>query len=209
MSQGEFLVDLEWAAGTPLGQTTESVQMLDKRIRTVQGIDMVFALVGTSGQTGGSASDKKEHTAQLHLKLSGVEYEESVVSQVRSMLSDVPDLEYKFSRPSYFSFRTPIEVEISGYNIGTLKLLADEVMERLRGIEGLTDIRSSAEGGSRKYRYSLIACAWLSWARRCSVSVSCCGINCREKSQRNWRAETGKSISAFEHLIGNARRSMT
>ena len=147
MSQGEFLVDLEWAAGTPLGQTTESVQMLDKRIRTVQGIDMVFALVGTSGQTGGSASDKKEHTAQLHLKLSGVEYEESVVSQVRSMLSDVPDLEYKFSRPSYFSFRTPIEVEISGYNIGTLKLLADEVMERLRGIEGLTDIRSSAEGG--------------------------------------------------------------
>ncbi len=147
MSQGEFLVDLEWAAGTPLGQTTESVQMLDKRIRTVQGIDMVFALVGTSGQTGGSASDKKEHTAQLHLKLSGVEYEESVVSQVRGMLSDVPDLEYKFSRPSYFSFRTPIEVEISGYNIGTLKLLADEVMERLRGIEGLTDIRSSAEGG--------------------------------------------------------------
>ena len=147
MSQGEFLVDLEWAAGTPLGQTTESVQILDKRIRTVQGIDMVFALVGTSGQTGGSASDKKEHTAQLHLKLSGVEYEESVVSQVRSMLSDVPDLEYKFSRPSYFSFRTPIEVEISGYNIGTLKLLADEVMERLRGIEGLTDIRSSAEGG--------------------------------------------------------------
>ena len=121
--------------------------MLDKRIRTVQGIDMVFALVGTSGQTGGSASDKKEHTAQLHLKLSGVEYEESVVSQVRSMFSDVPDLEYKFSRPSYFSFRTPIEVEISGYNINTLKLLADAVMERLRGIEGLTDIRSSAEGG--------------------------------------------------------------
>ena len=97
MSQGEFLVDLEWAAGTPLGQTTESVQMLDKRIRTVQGIDMVFALVGTSGQTGGTASDNKAHTAKLQLKLSGVEYEESVVSQVRSMLYDVPDLEYKFS----------------------------------------------------------------------------------------------------------------
>ena len=62
MSQGEFLVDLEWAAGTPLGQTTESVQMLDKRIRTVQGIDMVFALVGTSGQTGGSAFADKKNT---------------------------------------------------------------------------------------------------------------------------------------------------
>ncbi len=147
MSQGEFLVDLEWAAGTPLEQTTESVRMLDQRVRQVEGIDMVFALVGTSGQTGGTASDKKEHTAQLHLKLSSVQYEEQVVDAVRSMLADVPDLEYKFSRPSYFSFRTPIEVEISGYNIGTLKLLADEVAERLHDIEGLTDIRSSAEGG--------------------------------------------------------------
>ncbi len=147
MSQGEFLVDLEWAAGTPLEQTTQSVQRLDQRVRQVEGVEMVFALVGTSGQTGGTASDKKEHTAQLHLKLSSVDYEESAVSTVRDVLADVPDLEYKFSRPSYFSFRTPIEVEISGYNLGTLKLLADEVAERLHGIEGLTDIRSSAEGG--------------------------------------------------------------
>lgn len=147
MSQGEFLVDLEWAAGTPLEQTIESVRQLDQRVGQVQGVDMVFALVGTSGQTGGTASDKKEHTAQLHLKLSSVDYEESAVSTVRDMLADVPDLEYKFSRPSYFSFRTPIEVEISGYNLSTLKLLADEVAERLHGIDGLTDIRSSAEGG--------------------------------------------------------------
>ncbi len=147
MSQGEFLVDLEWAAGTPLERTTSEVAALDRRVREVEGIDMVFALVGTSGQTGGTASDKKEHTAQLHLRLSNMEDEERVVAVVRAILSDVPGLQYKFSRPSYFSFRTPVEVEISGYSLSTLKLLADEVSERLHQIEGLTDIRSSAEGG--------------------------------------------------------------
>ena len=147
MSQGEFLVDLEWAAGTPLEQPTKQVALLDARARQVEGVEMVFALVGTSGQTGGTASDKKEHTAQLHLKLRSTEDEVRVVATVRDILADVPDLDYKFSRPSYFSFRTPIEVEIAGYNLETLKLLADEVSQRLHGIEGLTDIRSSAEGG--------------------------------------------------------------
>lgn len=147
MSQGEFLVDLEWAAGTPLEQTEKQVAQLDVKAREIEGVEMIFALVGTSGQTGGTASDKKEHTAQIHLRLRGVDDEERVVAAVRDILADVPDLEYKFSRPSYFSFRTPIEVEIAGYNLETLKLLADEVLQRLRGIEGLTDIRSSAEGG--------------------------------------------------------------
>ena len=125
------------------------------------------------------------------------------------MLSDVPDLEYKFSRPSYFSFRTPIEVEISGYNIGTLKLLADEVMEQLRGIEGLTDIRSSAEGGNRKFRYSLIACAWLSWG----TTVQRIGELLRNKLQGEVATELArrdrKVDIAFEHSTENARRSMT
>jgi len=57
-------------------------------------------------------------------------------------------LKYRFGRPSYFSFRTPIEVEIRGYNLRLLDRLADQVVAQMRGIEGLTDVRSSTEGGS-------------------------------------------------------------
>jgi HAE1 family hydrophobic/amphiphilic exporter-1 len=148
MSQGEFLVDLEWRAGTPLEQTAVHVAAIDGRIRTLDGIASVFALIGSSGQTGGTASDKKEHTAQLHVRLiPDAVGEDTAIEAVRDVLDDIPDLKFKFSRPSYFSFRTPIEVEISGYSLQTLDLLADEVVERMHTVPGLADIRSSTAGG--------------------------------------------------------------
>ncbi|MFC1526909.1 efflux RND transporter permease subunit, partial [Candidatus Latescibacterota bacterium] len=53
MSQGEFLVDLEWRAGQPLEQTTRRVALIDGPVGALPGVELVFALVGASGQTGG------------------------------------------------------------------------------------------------------------------------------------------------------------
>ena len=147
MSQGEFLVDLEWRTGTPLEQTAAQVAALDRQVRRLGGIASVFALVGSSAQTGGTAADKKEHTAHLHVRLAPEMSEEAAIEAVRGLLGRVPDLKFKFSRPAYFSFRTPIEVEISGYSLSALDLLAEQAVERLHTIPGLTDIRSSTAGG--------------------------------------------------------------
>ena len=148
MQQGEFLVNLEWRAGTPLEKTAAQVAVIDEQIRALDDIASIFALVGSSGQSGGTASDKKEHTAELHVRLqSDIQNDDAAIENVRSILSEIPDLQFKFSRPSYFSFRTPIEIEISGYNLRALDLLADQVLERIRTVPGLTDIRSSTAGG--------------------------------------------------------------
>ena len=59
---------------------------------------------------------------------------------------------YRFGRPSYFSFRTPIELEIHGYNLELLSRLADRLVAELEQIPGLTDIKSSTEGGNPELR---------------------------------------------------------
>lgn len=56
-------------------------------------------------------------------------------------------IEYRFGRPTYFSFKTAIEVEIRGYNLALLDRLAGEAARRMREIEGLADVKSSTEGG--------------------------------------------------------------
>ena len=150
MSQGEFLVDLEWPAGTPLAATARQVANLDGDIRNLAGISSVFSTVGASGETGGYADEKKEHMAQLYVRLDNGadrDAETRAMDQVRTKLAQVPDLEYKFSRPSYFSVRTPVEVEIAGDNLETLRRLSLQVAEGLRRIPGLVDVESSAEGG--------------------------------------------------------------
>ena len=155
MSQGEFLLDLEWTPGTPLEQTAARVAAIDGLVRDLPGVASVFALVGAGGQTGGTAGEQKEHTAHLHVRLVPGVAEEAVIEEVRAFLVDAPDLEHRFSRPSYFSFRTPIEVEVAGYSLPTLRLLAADIAGRLERIEGLTDIRSSATGGQPEIRISL------------------------------------------------------
>ncbi len=150
MSQGEFLVDLEWPAGTPLEGTAAHVAALDGRVAELEGVASVFAMVGASGQSGGSAGEKKQNLAQLHVRLapgSGRAEEDAAMERVRDLLAGIPALECKFSRPSYFSFRTPIEVEIKGYSLETLRELAGDVAARLRQIPGLVDVRSTAAGG--------------------------------------------------------------
>jgi HAE1 family hydrophobic/amphiphilic exporter-1 len=57
-------------------------------------------------------------------------------------------MDYRFGRPSYFSFRTPIEVEIRGFNLGLLERLSADLVARMRQIDGLVDIKSSTEGGN-------------------------------------------------------------
>ena len=150
MSQGEFLVDLEWPAGTPLEVTTEHVARIDSRVKDLPGIITTFSQIGASGQTGGFADEKKENLAQMFVRLTAGSSridEERTMEGVRHVLVDEPDLDFRFSRPSYFSFRTPIEVEVTGYRLETLTTIAANIAQRLRAIPGLVDVKSSAEGG--------------------------------------------------------------
>ncbi len=57
-------------------------------------------------------------------------------------------LKYRFGRPTYFSFRTPVEVQIRGHNLELLRVLTDQVAERMRVVEGLADVKASTEGGN-------------------------------------------------------------
>ena len=64
-----------------------------------------------------------------------------------SVLGD-DSLKYRFGRPTYFSFRSPVEVQIRGHNLALLEVLADQVAARMREVEGLVDVKSSTEGGN-------------------------------------------------------------
>ncbi len=150
LSQREFLVDLEWSAGTSLEQTAAAVSVIEAELGSLPGVHSVFGRVGSSGGSGGNAGEKKEHVAQLHVRLAAGtsrDDETHLINRARERLRDIPDLSILFSRPSYFSFRTPVEVEVNGNDLQTLRLLASEVATRLQKIPGLTDVESSAQEG--------------------------------------------------------------
>jgi HAE1 family hydrophobic/amphiphilic exporter-1 len=149
--QGELFANLELPPGTHLDVTQRRLASLEGVAGSIAGVRTVYALAGASNEQGGTAGDKREHIGQITLILDppiSRDGEERTMEQLRVALDRQEDLVYRFGRPAYFSFRTPIEVEVRGYNLELLERLADELVKRLRGISGLTDIKSSTEGGS-------------------------------------------------------------
>jgi HAE1 family hydrophobic/amphiphilic exporter-1 len=76
------------------------------------------------------------------------EKETEVLEGLRGAFQSLPAVDYKFSRPALFSFKTPIEVIIQGYNLTALKTYADRIRERLARIQGLRDLKASTDGGN-------------------------------------------------------------
>ncbi len=151
MSQGEFIIAVEMPVGTPLALTEAVVRDLERAIRAEPQVTTVYSIVGSSTSSGGSSAEERENIAQINVALAeGVirDKEEAVMERLRLALADFPSVECKFSRPSLFSSKTPIEVEVSGYNLATLRTLSDEVVDRIEGIDGLADLKTSAAGGN-------------------------------------------------------------
>jgi HAE1 family hydrophobic/amphiphilic exporter-1 len=76
------------------------------------------------------------------------EDEQQVANVLREQLERTGLARFEFERPTYFSFRTPIEVEVYSDSLPELYEASAAVRERLERIPGIVDIQSSAELGN-------------------------------------------------------------
>jgi HAE1 family hydrophobic/amphiphilic exporter-1 len=73
--------------------------------------------------------------------------EAAIADRLRAALERLPGVTYEFERPALFSFRAPVEVEAYGYDLDTLRTVADQMALRMGRIRGLTDVESSIRIG--------------------------------------------------------------
>ena len=149
--QGEFFVDVELPPGTNLDVTQRRMALLEQQAQVMEGVALVYSIAGSSNEQGGVAGELRENIGQLTVLLKppvSREREGALMTRLRTVLDTQDDLDYSFGRPSYFSFRTPIEVEIRGYNLALLDRLSAELAARMAVIPGLSDVKSSTEGGN-------------------------------------------------------------
>ena len=151
LSQGEFFLSIKKSEGTPIQSTLNTMENIESLIANIPEVKKLYTIVGTTSQIGGSAMEEMENVAEIDVILEDTvsrQEEERVMNSLRDKLLFIPDLEYKFSRPALFSFVTPIEVEILGYNLKKLKIVADQIVKKLRNVTGLSDVKSTMEEGS-------------------------------------------------------------
>ncbi|MBM4118456.1 efflux RND transporter permease subunit [bacterium] len=150
-SQGQFAFDLEFPAGTPLARAESKLSEIEGGLAGDPRIGVLYASIGDSPALGGARSEKRENVAQLGITMAAGgdrRAEAAVIDRCRQLLARYPEIRYTFRRPSYFSFETPVEVQVYGYDLDALAGYADQLAVGMAQIPGLRDVKSSLERGS-------------------------------------------------------------
>jgi HAE1 family hydrophobic/amphiphilic exporter-1 len=150
LSQGEFKVEFRFPPGTPLEVTDAAIARVQRSSKEIPGITTTFSVAGTGNRMDADPEQGGENWGELNVALrpgSGREEEERVMDLLRRDMETVPDLQYKFSRPTLFTFRTPIEIEVSGFELRHLKRISNEIAGRLEASSRFADVKSTMKSG--------------------------------------------------------------
>ena len=148
--QGEFNLEVTMPVGTPLERTAEVVTRIEHIVLAQADVERAATRIGTDeGAT--SAAEEGEHTGRVTVRLkagSTPRTEEALIARIRAGVSDLPEIKMEVTYPALFTFKAPIEIEVRGYDLETLRRLSREVEARLSEIPGLADVRSSLQAGN-------------------------------------------------------------
>lgn len=154
-AQGRLQVDLKLPVGTPLARTDDVVAGLQAHGLTIDGIDHMFATAGTGARLDANPTESGENIGKLLVTLAPHTpraAEPAIVEGMRQYTDGLPGTETKFSRPQLFSFDTPLEVEISGYDLDQLKQASERIATRMRAESIFADVKNSQEQGAPEVR---------------------------------------------------------
>jgi HAE1 family hydrophobic/amphiphilic exporter-1 len=150
LSQGEFRVEFKLPPGTPLNVTDEAIAKVQEAADGVQNIRTIFTVAGSGNRMDANPEQGGENWGEMNVTLvrgARRNDEESVMAQLRREMQRVPDLQYKFSRPTLFSFKTPVEVEVAGYDLRSLRRVSGKIADRLASSPRFADVKTTMKSG--------------------------------------------------------------
>ncbi len=151
LTQGEFSFKITLPEGRPIEATDRVLRQIEADAQSVPGVATVFASIGGSQENQFASGDLEENLARLHVVMQDaddVRAEQSAIRQIREAIAVVPEAEQQFERPTLFSFKTPVEVEIFAYELEDQRKAADLIAARMEQIEGLHDIETTTRTGN-------------------------------------------------------------
>ncbi len=150
LEQGRFNVTLEAAPGTSLEETDRIEGELQQIAAADPSVNYVYGVAGSGNRIDANPTESGENIARMLVVMkpeAGMDDQQRVIGNLRTRVGDLAGLDANFSSPELLSFDKPLEIEIQGYDLDSLRLASDEVLRRLRKSRSFADVESSLERG--------------------------------------------------------------
>mgnify|MGYP000371185532 CR=1 FL=1 len=164
MSQGEFTVEVTLPAGSPLSRTdsiinelaavavapiASSAQEADENSATQ--VLRTYTMSGTGSLISAAPNQGGDHWGKLNIVMKPNASEQdmrNVKDALRAHLALKPQVQATFSEPELFSFASPIQVEIAGYDLNQLQQNGDAIATKLASYPNFADVTTSIRDGN-------------------------------------------------------------
>lgn len=144
-NQGEFRAELKLPPGTPLEKTDATLRRLSQEMEGHEALAANYTVAGSGNRLDANADSGGENFGSLNLALKSSAYDQEgvVMDQLREKLSGIPGMTYKFARPTLFTLKTPLEVEIAGYDLDTLTRVSETLKARMLASDRFIEVQTT------------------------------------------------------------------
>ncbi|WP_076409188.1 efflux RND transporter permease subunit [Shewanella sp. UCD-KL12] len=147
MNQGEFYVEILLAPGTEVSETDKVLRRLALSIKDREDVKHAYSQAGSGGLMTSDTSRGGENWGRLQVVLADHNAFDAVASVLRTTAMRIPELEAKIQHPELFSFKTPLEIELVGYDLAQLKQTSNNLVDALSDSDRFADLNTSLRDG--------------------------------------------------------------
>ncbi len=146
-AQDRFDMTAKLPPGTPLARTDALVRDVQAAHAKDAGVRVLYGVSGTGTRLDASPTESGENIGKLSVVMESNDAEGPLTEALRKTMKDFPGVQVDFSRPELFSLSPPLEIEVEGADLETIRKAGNRLAGMLRANPHYADVKSTVEQG--------------------------------------------------------------
>ncbi|WP_449466449.1 efflux RND transporter permease subunit [Stenotrophomonas humi] len=147
LAQDRFEMTAKLPPGTPLAQTDALVREVQRTHANEDGVRLLYGVSGTGTRLDASPTESGENIGKLSVVMNDTKREPELTEKLRRTVQQWPEAQVDFARPELFALSPPLEIEIEGNNLESIRVAGNRLAGMLRENPHYADVKSSVEQG--------------------------------------------------------------
>lgn len=147
LAQDRFEMTAKLPPGTPLAQTDALIRDVQQKHAKENGVRLLYGVSGTGTRLDASPTESGENIGKLSVVMGDTSREAELTDKLRETMKAYPSAQVDFARPELFSLSPPLEIEIEGSDLETIRVAGNKLAGMLRANPHYADVKSTVEQG--------------------------------------------------------------